>query len=207
MNKNIAVAIALIVVFIAGVAGYLVTTNQESTPTMATMPESAVAPAPVASPVDAPVQFALNDIDGNLRELSEWQGKARLINFWATWCAPCRREIPLLKQTQTDHEADNIQIIGIAVDFPEEVKAYAEEAQFNYPILVGQEDAMSAAEDAGVPFIGLPFTMIVAPTGELLTSHVGEIMESHIDTIVAVFDDLESGRLDIAAARDALSEL
>ena len=207
MNKNVALTIALVVIFIAGVAGYFVTTSQEAPAPAASMPEPALAPTPVEGQVDAPVQFALNDIDGNLRDLSEWQGKARLINFWATWCAPCRREIPLLKQTQMDHAADNVQIIGIAVDFPEEVQAYAEEAQFNYPILVGQEDAMAAAEDAGVPFIGLPFTMIVAPTGELINSHVGEIMEPHIDTILAVFDELETGSMDLAAAREALSSL
>lgn len=204
MNKNVAIAIALIVVFIAGVAGYFVTATPEAPAT--SMPQPEAPSAPDENQAETTIQFALHDIDGNLRELSEWHGKARLINFWATWCAPCRREIPLLKQTQADHAADNIQIIGIAVDFPEEVQAYAEEAQFNYPILVGQEDAMAAAEDAGVPFIGLPFTMIVAPTGELLNSHVGEIMESHIDTILTVFDDLESGRIDIAAARQALNE-
>jgi len=207
MNKNVAVAIALVVVFIAGVAGYFVITSQEAPAPAASMPEAPPAPLPAAGTFEGPVQFALNDIDGNLRNLSEWQGKARLINFWATWCAPCRREIPLLKQTQADHEADNVQVIGIAVDFPDEVRAYAEETQFNYPILVGQEDAMAAAEDAGVPFIGLPFTMIVAPTGELINSHVGEIMESHIDTILAVLDELESGSMDLAAAREALSSL
>jgi thiol-disulfide isomerase/thioredoxin len=199
MSKNIAIALALVIIFVAGVAGYFLTAEKQES--------QAAAAAPVARQVPATLNFSLNDIDGNMRELSEWQGKARLVNFWATWCAPCRREIPLLKQTQTDHAADNIQIIGIAVDFPEEVQAYAVEAQFNYPILVGQEDAMAAAEASGIDFIGLPFTMIVAPTGELLKSHVGEIHASHIDQILGVFADLDSGRLDIAAARDALTEL
>ena len=66
---------------------------------------------------------------------------------------------------------------------------------------------MAAAEDAGVPFIGLPFTMIVAPSGELIESHVGEIVESHIETIIAVLDDLENGSMDMAAAKEALSAL
>jgi len=196
MNKNVAIAIALIIVFIAGVAGYFITATRE-------IPAS----APVASPSTTMVDFSLNDIDGNTRNLSDWQGRARLVNFWATWCAPCRREIPLLKQTQSDHAADNIQIIGIAVDFLDEVRTYAEEAQFNYPILVGQEDAMAAAEASGIDFIGLPFTMIISPTGELLKSHIGEITESHIDAILGVFADLETGRMDTAAAKEALGEL
>ena len=153
------------------------------------------------------MDFSLGDIDGNVRKLSEWQGKARLINFWATWCAPCRREIPLLKKTQEDHASENVEVIGIAVDFLDEVRAYNEEAQFNYPILVGQEDAMAAAEASGVEFIGLPFTMIVAPSGELLNTHIGEIVEEHIEKILSVFDRLDNGGLDIAAAREALADL
>ena len=91
----------------------------------------------------------------------QWEGKPLVVNFWATWCAPCRREIPLLKKTQTEHAENNLQVIGVAVDFIEQVTAYAEEAEFNYPVLVGQEEAMAAAEATGIDFIGLPFTMIL----------------------------------------------
>lgn len=204
MNKNIAVTIALTITFIAGIGAYFLTRDQQpvtDSPTVAAPPAIEQAAAGTA------IDFSLADIDGDMRQLSDWQGKARLVNFWATWCAPCRREIPLLKQTQEDHAADNIQVIGIAVDFPEEVQAYAEEAQFNYPILVGQEDAMAAAEASGIDFIGMPFTMIVAPSGELLKTHIGEIVESHIEKIIDVFDALENGGMDIAAARSALDEL
>jgi len=206
MNRYVAIAIALVVFFIAGVAGYFVTTgNREALKPVNSAP--AEAPLPVAREAATSLDFSLHDIDGNMHKLSDWQGKARLVNFWATWCAPCRREIPLLKQTQSDHGADNIQIIGVAVDFPQEVQAYAEEAQFNYPILVGQEDAMAAAEASGIEFIGLPFTMIVAPSGELLKTHIGEIVEAHIEEILSVFDGLENGAMDTAAARAALADL
>jgi thiol-disulfide isomerase/thioredoxin len=137
----------------------------------ARIPVQTAVPEPVAEPAAeagayAPVypSFKLTDIDGAERDFSEWQGKHRLLNFWATWCAPCRREIPLLKAFQEEH-GENFLIIGIAVDFPEQVSAYAETAEFNYPILVGQEDAMAVAETSGVEFIGMPFTMIVAADG------------------------------------------
>ncbi|MFQ6003996.1 MAG: TlpA disulfide reductase family protein [Woeseia sp.] len=153
------------------------------------------------------IAFTLPDLQGNPRQFSEWAGKARLVNFWATWCAPCRREIPLLKKTQTEHGGDNLQVIGIAVDFPDQVSAYAESAEFNYPILVGQEDAMAAAESTGMDFIGLPFTMIVSSDGYLIKTHIGEMLEQHVALIVGVLDQMQSGELDLNGARAALKSL
>jgi len=203
MNKNIAIAIVLIVLLIAGVVTY----QFQGQPQKENLPPEPIAESNEAAPVATNIDFALADMDGNMRQLSEWNGKGRLVNFWATWCAPCRREIPLLKKTQEAHAGDGIQVIGIAVDFPEQVIAYAEEAQFNYPILVGQEDAMAAAEASGIDFIGMPFTMVLAPNGELLKTHIGEIVEVHIENIVAVFKDLESGKIDIEGARAALETI
>lgn len=205
MNKKLFVAIALIGLMIAGLATYLLQTKKpipESAPSAANVTAESKTPSPVPN-----INFSLPDLDGDVRQLAEWNGKARLVNFWATWCAPCRREIPLLKKTQTEHEANGVQIIGIAVDFAEDVAAYAEEAEFNYPILVGQEEAMAAAEASGIEFIGLPFTIVLAPDGELLATHIGEIVESHIDTILEVFADLETGAIDKAQARIALRTL
>lgn len=192
MNQKVALG-ALALMLVAGIGGWYFGKVSEEERFQVETPDDVTR-----------VEFALSDMDGAMRSSSEWDGKARLINFWATWCAPCRREIPLLKKTQEAHAADNVQIIGIAVDFADEVNAYAEEAQFNYPILIGQEDAMAVAENSGIEFIGLPFTMIVAPSGELIKAHVGEIFESHIEQILAVFADLENGAIDVDGAREAL---
>ena len=172
--------------------------------------ESEIDSVSVATTATAPsstVDFSLTDMSGAVRDASEWNGQPKLINFWATWCAPCRREIPLLKETQERYTDLDLQVIGIAVDFAEDVVAYAEHAEFNYPILVGQEDAMAVAESSGVEFIGLPFTMVVAPSGELIKTHVGEIVEAHIDAITDVLGQLDRQEIDLNGAREALGTL
>ncbi len=150
------------------------------------------------------ITFTLPDLEGNLHHLSDWDGKARIVNFWATWCAPCRREIPLLKNVQAKYAESNLQVIGVAVDFVEEVVEYAEIAEFNYPILIGQEDAVAAVEAMGINFFGMPFTMMVSPDGYLIKIHIGELIKEHIELIVEVFDQMQNAELNLEGARSAL---
>jgi thiol-disulfide isomerase/thioredoxin len=151
--------------------------------------------------------FKLPDVSGTYHEFTEWDGKNRILNFWATWCAPCRREIPLLKAFQDEQGGNGFQVIGIAVDFPEPVAHYAEAAEFNYPILVGEQDAMAVAESSGVEFVGLPFTMFITSDGELLSAYIGELHQSHLDTVVDVMTRLDRSEISTADARTALEGL
>ena len=207
MNSKFIAAIVAIALLTAGVMTslFLQRGNETATDTQTAQETPAASDAALAT-AHPPriIDFAMPDLEGNTRQISDWNGNGRIVNFWATWCAPCRREIPLLKATQEANADKNVQIIGIAVDFPEEVASYAEETQFNYPILVGQEEAMAAAEESGVEFFGMPFTMILAPDGELLDAHMGEIHESDIDRIIGVFADLNAGTISNSEAATAL---
>jgi thiol-disulfide isomerase/thioredoxin len=163
---------------------------------------SAVQPEVVQYP-----KFTLNDLDGNAREFSEFSGRHRLLNFWATWCAPCRREIPLLKAFQAEQGDDGILVMGIAVDFPEKVAEYAAIAEFNYPILVGEDDAMAVAESSGVSFIAMPFTMVVSRDGEYLGAYLGELHRDQLDDLSTILKRLDAGEINTESAKSAISLL
>ncbi|MCH7980253.1 MAG: TlpA family protein disulfide reductase [Proteobacteria bacterium] len=199
MQRSSLFLIIGIVGLVAGVLFYTSRAPVESTP-----PSAAVAAIPEL--VQYPT-FTLNDLDGNPRELVEWDGRHRLLNFWATWCAPCRREIPLLKEFQAEQADDGILVIGIAVDFAKEVAAYAEQAEFNYPILVGQEDAMAVAESTGLQFIAMPFTMFISRNGEFLSAYIGELHRSHLDEVSSILGRLDNGAITTEDAKAALELL
>ncbi len=175
--------------------------------------QHAEAPQTTASPLgEGPAiveypEFTLVDLEGNERAFSEYQGRHRMLNFWATWCTPCRREIPLLKTFQEEQGDDGILVMGIAVDFFEEVQRYAEAAEFNYPILVGQESAMEVAETSGVQFIAMPFTMFVSREGQLLGAYLGELHRNHLDDIDNILSRLDAGDISVDEAKGAFDLL
>lgn len=154
--------------------------------------------------VDTLPTFQLADRDGQLRSLQDWPGQALIVNFWATWCAPCRREIPLLKQLQQDHAGDGVQVIGIAIDFRDKVLAYAEEMQIDYPLLIGEQEALDAAAAFGVTTVGLPFTVFSDRQGRVVTAHLGELTAAQADLILATVRRVDAGETSPADARIAL---
>ena len=191
--------------FIALMAGALFYAARLPTQKASTPPPAAQAGQAAATPGPIRPALRLPDLDGSPRDLSEWAGRNRLLNFWATWCAPCRREIPLLEAFQSEQGETGIQVIGIAVDFPDDVAKFAETAGFNYPVLIGQDDVMSLVESWGIDFVGLPFTMVLSADGELLDTHFGEIHREQIDAMTAVLGRLDRGELDAEGARKALA--
>ncbi|MEE8157655.1 MAG: TlpA disulfide reductase family protein [Gammaproteobacteria bacterium] len=120
--------------------------------------------------------FLLADVDGQMHSIDEWDGKALIVNFWATWCRPCLKEIPLLNALQSEYAERGVQVIGIAIDDVDEVLRFmAEDLSIEYPVLVGGTDAIEAAEGFGIDFIGLPYTAFTDHEGRILGIHLGEL--------------------------------
>ena len=149
-------------------------------------------------------EFSLANLEGEQQSIQSWPGKPLLINFWATWCGPCLREIPMLKELQTARP--DLQVVGIAIDKPDLVAKFAGDMRFNYPILVGQNEAWSAAAALGVNIYALPFTIFTSGDGSILGVHTGELHAEHLDHFRAIVDDLGAGRIGVEQARRRLAD-
>ena len=184
------------------VAGYYVSLLLNRTGQPATVT------APAAEPVVAATilpTFTLHDLKGTPRAIDEFAGTPMLINFWATWCAPCLREMPMFETIWQQRRDDRrLQIIGIAIDRPDDIAPYVEQTGVTYPILHGRADAMEAAGRFGPAFAGLPFTIFVTGDRQILLMHSGELARERLDEILRVIDDVTAGRLSVAAARAQL---
>ena len=116
--------------------------------------------------------LTLETLDGASIDLAEQDGRLLLVNFWATWCAPCREEIPDLKALHSDLEEDGLTVIGVALDRKgrEVVDPFVDKHEINYPIVV---DAEGTAEAEFGPIPGLPTTILVTPDGQITKRVVG----------------------------------
>jgi len=147
----------------------------------------------------------LPDLRGELRNLDEWSSKPMVINFWATWCAPCLREIPLLKNFR--NENSNFNLIGIAVDRELPVIQYAQDMQIDYPVLIGQMQAMNAAQEFGVNVYALPFTVFTVANGATLGVFTGELHQEQLDEIIKIIEDYDANEITLVQAQNQFSSI
>ena len=163
------------------------------------------APAPTARVVPERVpDLELPDAAGRMHRLTEWRGKPLLINFWATWCEPCRREIPLLGRLQRERAPQGLRVIGIALDSRQAVQAYTAARRIDYPVLLGEQGGLAAVSAFGMDTV-LPFSVFADPSGQVIALKVGELHRDEADFILDRVRDLVAGRLSVAATREAIS--
>jgi thiol-disulfide isomerase/thioredoxin len=208
MKTSVYVAVAAVAV----VAGFLVYRYAVAPRTDMELAQNPVTSQPVAEQPAAPAEeaagipttlpdFTLGDLEGKPRSILSWPGKSMIVNFWATWCAPCRKEIPLLRELQKQHGGEGFQVVGVAVDVREDVVKYAKEMGIDYPILTGEQDGLDAVMKFGQGSIGFPFTVFTDNQGRVVLFHLGEIKKDQADVLLGAVRQVNKGELTPEAAR------
>ena len=168
MKNTIIFATVIILAGIAGFAAQQYLSSQENTSSK---------PDPVLG--QPRLEFAINDLEGELRNIKEWDGKVILLNFWATWCPPCKREIPAFIELQEKYAQQGFQIIGVAIDDPDSVQDYADTMGINYPVLPGNLGAIEISRKYGNRIDGLPYSVFINREGIVTHTINGELTKTH----------------------------
>ena len=171
MNKNNwmmlgAVALAF------GVIGALVGSRHNAP---APLPPAAPHAAPAAGPVEALFAQSLNDVAGAAQPLSQWKGKALIVNFWAPWCAPCVKEMPELAALATASAAKGVNVIGIGIDSPSNIATFAAKVKVSYPLYVAGMSGTDLSRAFGNSGGGLPYTVLIGADGQVKKTYLGRL--------------------------------
>jgi len=172
MRKAVGIAGMAVVAAIALAAGIYV--RQESRTA-----------APGGTAVSALTRAPFKDYAGQTETLERWKGKVVVVNFWASWCPPCREEIPGLARMQSRFGANGLQVVGIAVDSVDKARQAASELGVNYPVLIAGLETIDLTRRLGNRAGALPFTLILDRSGTLIASHLGILTEAQLAQIVA----------------------
>lgn len=133
----------------------------------------------------AVLNLVLPDAQGRQQAVAQWRGKVLVVNFWATWCAPCREEMPRFVAAQARDGARGVQFVGIAVDDPAKVRAFAREVNLNYPALIGGYGAIELSKTLGNDLAALPFTVVVDRRGRVVDTQLGLLEQGKLDALLA----------------------
>lgn len=163
--------------FVLTIGVSLVGCEQPSTPTSTNKADTLPVTAGTLVGQQRP-DFSLQDTDGRTRSINEWSGKVLVINFWATWCPPCRKEIPAFVDLQEQYGKQGLQFIGIAIDEKDKVSEFSDTYGVNYPMLLGTLDAIELGKRYGNSFGALPYTIIVGKDGKIAYIQRGELLKT-----------------------------
>ena len=122
---------------------------------------------------------------GKTQQIAQWRGKTLVVNFWATWCPPCREEMPIFSRLQTKYAAKGVQFVGIALDTADNVSRYSEQQTVGYPLLIGGTSGGELAQQLGDTSLALPYTVVVGAAGEVKLVRLGRVGEGELDALLA----------------------
>lgn len=129
-------------------------------------------------------EFSLPDTDGTQHNSHEWDGKVVILNFWATWCPPCRSETPMFIEMQEQYAATGLQFVGVAIDNAEKVQDFMDTYGINYPMLIGDKEAIQAAKDYGNRYGALPYTVVIDRHGIIQFIQRGEMTREMVENSI-----------------------
>jgi len=129
-------------------------------------------------------RLRLPDRYGKDQDFAQWRTRILIVNFWATWCEPCREEVPDLLKIQVKHAAKSVQVVGIALDSVDKVREFADEYGIGYPLLIGGMQVMDIARRLGNTAGGLPYTVVMDASGKVVVKHLGRISEAQLEAAV-----------------------
>ncbi len=144
------------------------------------------------------------DLSGTERSLHDYLGHPLVINFWATWCEPCRREMPLLQQLWTQYRSTGLDVVGIAVDSRAAVQQYLRTTHVGYPLLVGEDEGSAAVARFGIEPV-LPFSVFADAQGRIVAVKIGELHRDDANFIIAAVEQVTRGRESLPQARAAIA--
>ncbi len=128
--------------------------------------------------------FELQDTEGKLRNIDEWNGKVLLINFWATWCPPCKKEMPAFIELQEQYAQQGFQVIGIALDDADSVSDFADTLGVNYPLVIAEYAGIDLSRKYGNHVGALPFSAFVDREGKISLTQTGELSKKQVEDII-----------------------
>lgn len=128
--------------------------------------------------------FALKDVDDKLRQAEEWNGKVLLINFWASWCPPCVREIPDFVRLREAYKDQGFEIIGIALDEKQAVLDFIDPIGVDYPVLIATDSGIALTQTYGNRLGILPYSVIVDRKGNIVSSHRSELSYESVEQLI-----------------------
>jgi thiol-disulfide isomerase/thioredoxin len=128
-----------------------------------------------SSPVTSLFAQTLPDLADKPQPLAQWRGKPLLVNFWATWCAPCVQEMPELSALQTEMGETSLRIVGIGIDSPANIREFAKKVPVTYPLYVGGMGGSELSRQMGNQAGGLPFSVLIGADGSIRKTYLGRL--------------------------------